>query len=288
MATYSIGPLVGVPDGQHGQEDVVRPDLQRGVRRADLVHVVAVGEHHPLGLAGGPGGVDDRGQLLRLAQVDLPVHEVRLPGEQLPALVQHFPEGQDAHPILAGGVFDESRVHDDQGLQPLERLAHGEDLFQLRLILGQAEGALGVLQDVLDLHGRRIRAARHVGRSDALQGQVGHQPLGHVVGDDADVVAPLDPYAAQAGGEGAHVLVQGLPAHRPEGSGAVLDPLDRQVRPVGGEFPHQLGDRLGHVCSFPKGVLAQPTTTPGGCQSKNIRALHEHARRLVSRRRFGL
>ena len=57
-------PLIGMPDRQHAQHPIPGPGGHRHPQGAQLVEEVGVAEGYPLGLAGGAGGVQDRGQAM--------------------------------------------------------------------------------------------------------------------------------------------------------------------------------------------------------------------------------
>ncbi len=92
--------LIGVCDGKDGQEPVL---LEAGLGLEggrQVVGDVPVREHHTLGVAGGSGGVDDRGQVVRLGHggpsVALEIFVVLL--DELEGL----DVDDQGHPVVAG------------------------------------------------------------------------------------------------------------------------------------------------------------------------------------------
>ena len=110
---------------------------------------------------------------------------------------------------------------------------------QLGQVLGDAHGALGVVQDVLDLRSHGIRSPGHVRRPDRQDRQVRPQPLLHVVGDHADVVAPLHPQAQQPAAKASTSLYSCFQTIGWNDAARVFRPLNRQLRFAANEFQHQ-------------------------------------------------
>ncbi len=164
-----------------------REDLLRG---EDVVEEVAVGEHDPLGVAGGARGVDEGGEVVLREGGRLAAHGVAVGGEGLPALRPQLVE--------RGGAGDGVGVEADDVLQPREAGAHLGDLRRLGRVRDEHDLRLRVVEDVEHLRRGQRRVDRRVRRSGAQGGEVGEGPLRPVLGDDGDLVAAGDPEGPQA------------------------------------------------------------------------------------------
>ena len=183
--------LVGVPDRQHTHHPVAGPGRHRHPQVAELVEQVGVAQRHPLGLAGGAGGVEDRGQPLGIgrgcgrgparrqgllaaaAQLD-PAQAWRQSRQRGHLPLQHHHEAQRGGQ-LAGEL---------QPLQQRRRLHH------------QPHGA-GVLQDVAQLLQGGGAAPHRVGGAGPHQPLVAEQPAGAVLGEQGHHVAFARPQAGE-------------------------------------------------------------------------------------------
>ncbi len=168
--------LIGVCDGKDRQEPVLLEARLRLEGGRQIVGDVPVRKHHALGVAGGSGGVDDRGQVVRLGHggpsVALEIFVVLL--DEL--------EGLDVddkgHPLVAGR----------RNLAG-EALGNEDDL------------GLGVGEDVRDLV---LGAVRKDGNGDAPErgrGEKSDDPVGHALREDRHLVAGADPVAGHPLGE---------------------------------------------------------------------------------------
>ncbi len=126
--------LEGVPHRQHRQERVAvvdGDDLGHG--GPQVVQVVAVGEHHALGLARRARGVDQGGQVFRGALRDFLAVRLGVLREHLRAAVHHLGEGHQLQPLqrFLESLRVEGFVHHDDRLQEGQFLLLREDLREL-------------------------------------------------------------------------------------------------------------------------------------------------------------
>ncbi len=188
-----------MPDGEHGEEDVSRADVEHSRDRAHVVEEVAVGQHHALGLPGGARGVDDCRKVRRSAFFHLGGESARVHGKGFLSAGHDFVERH--HPGSARGFWKSLRlevlIHDDDALKKGEVLLAGEDLLQLLRVLHERHRTVRVLQDVAGFIRHGIRAPGHVRGPDAQNALVGDHPFRAIVRDDADMVPALDPKGGQ-------------------------------------------------------------------------------------------
>ena len=176
----------------HPRHRQVRQDLLVALEALELRRVarghdqVPVGEHRALGDAGGPRGVTDDRDVVRLAACQLVV-EVRGVAD-LELLAELLQLGQAREEGLAVAPHPARVVVDDV----LEVRALGfdvQELVHLLLILDHREPDLRVVDDVLRLLLDRILIDRHGHPAQRLAGHDGPVELGAVVADDRGLVA---------------------------------------------------------------------------------------------------
>jgi hypothetical protein len=193
---HSRLPFEDVREGQEGEQAVLRPDAEVLERGASHPDEVGVGEDDALGVAGGPRGVDDGGDVRRLERGEAP----------LPL--------RPGRPRRVGG-------------QPARQLAvHLDHLHAL----GEVRGQPGIAHDrepgpaVGDDLGRRLRGGGRIDRDGyrggGLDAEVGQDPLDPVLGEEDDRLPRLDALLDQGSPDPEHAGPALLPAQRLPG-GAV-------------------------------------------------------------------
>ncbi len=193
-------PLEDVGERQERERHVAGPDVEE--RRAGR-HVrddVPVRQDGSLRLARRAGGVDHR----------RPVAALDRGGALLEGGLVHA-EGGEPLPddglerrrlLLAPG----RRLHDEDVLQVPAPFPHVEDLLELDRIRDDDDLRHRVLQDVLDLRSEVRGVDRHRDRTEGQRREVGHRPLGPVLGEDRDTVVPVDAEEREPEGEAARRL----------------------------------------------------------------------------------
>ena len=209
-------PLERMTERQKRQRRVVVRDVDHLVDINDVRYQVVMREHHPLGVPGGTGRVDDgrqRVRVERLAALLVAPTEPVLPHQPSVPLVDHL--GQCAlarlDTLRRGG-------HDDDGLelgQPVSLLA---DFGRLQVVLRHHDPRTCIGQDVADLAGRQGCVHRNGHGAGGQCRQVGDRPLGAAVGQDRHPVTRLDADTLESQAEVAD-LVKHLAAR------SVLEPV---------------------------------------------------------------
>lgn len=150
---------VGERQDQQGGGLLPGPRLENGLppghHRAGLVHEIAVREHAALGAPGGPRGVDDGGDGVGCDRGAMPVHQVL----RDPAAVRDE-------------RVDGPGVELPQPPKVRQPLDDGPDGHGLVLVLDDAGGAVGVLEDPVHLLDGGGRVDGHGLRADRPQGDV--------------------------------------------------------------------------------------------------------------------
>ncbi|AKZ55655.1 hypothetical protein SAM23877_2606 [Streptomyces ambofaciens ATCC 23877] len=188
-------------DVREGQPQVLHVVLGDQAGRGDrLRHVrpVVVRETHPLGAAGGAGGVDEGGELV-LGERAHPLPDqlrVRLQTGRTPAL--QVVEGQ--HPVLAGVGTGRVDHHDVGELGQLAALL--PRLGELGGVLRDQDPALGVGEDVRRLLGVGLRVDRGRRGARAHDAEVGEDPLQPGGGGEGHALLGLHTEFDQSGRDG--------------------------------------------------------------------------------------
>ena len=153
-----------------------------------------MGQHGQLGAARGAGGGGDEGRVVGRDGLD--------PGLELdgPVAAQgaDLVEGFEAGHVVG---HESLGVVEDDVLQQGQGIADGQDLVDLLLGLGHHEPGLGEFEDVADLLAGRVLVQAQGHPAQALDGQLGPEPLGAVVADDDDDVAAAKAQGLEAGRE---------------------------------------------------------------------------------------
>ena len=154
-------------------------------------HVVE-GEHHPLRLAGGAGGVEHHGEVEAAPQLD-PRPPARLERgiaiARLPPRPRHLDEGVEPAMLV---VAHAALVVVDHVAQRRQAIGHRENLVDLFLVLGDDEGDLGVLQHIGHLVGDAVLVDRHRHRPERLHGGEGPIEPRPVGADHRHLLARLE------------------------------------------------------------------------------------------------
>ena len=131
-------PGVDVAEGKPVQEDVVGLERVVLVDRFGVRQEVAVREHHPLGVAGGAAGVDDRGEVVAAEGGFSLAHEARAKAAVTGAGVDQAFPGQVLDP--SGGL---DRAEGDEQTEVGEPVGGGDYALAHRLDPGQPAHAAG-------------------------------------------------------------------------------------------------------------------------------------------------
>ena len=205
-----------VEEGDHHAEPVLFGELHAVADALAVVEDVVVGEHHPLGEAGGAGGVLHIDDLVAVQPLpDLPEGLV---GDRRPVLFQPGPGGHPGGAVPGSGIDDlvQEGEHGVQMLplfpQPPAKLP--DDLHIAgALVLVDHHQHLGVrlLEEVLQLEHLVGGVHRHQHRPDLAGGKEGEEPFRDVGGPDRDLVPLLDPVGQKALGDAVALVVELLP-----------------------------------------------------------------------------
>ena len=174
---------------------------------APFVDPRTVPQPHALGAAGGAGGVDQGGELVRLDRLGGLRDHVGVVGEVGVAELREVLEPDDPVAVGLAGEGDDLEQVRQLGL------ALGE-LRDLVVVLGEDDAALGVAEDVRRVLGVRGRVDRGRRRTGAHDGEVGEDPLVAGVGGDADPLLHLDAQREQPGSQPGHLVAGLLPGDR--------------------------------------------------------------------------
>ena len=166
---------------QKGEKQIIVEDLHAPETGCHIGEQIAMRQHHPLGVAGGAGGVDQRCQSVALrawrGQLVIPA---LIPGDGVDTLLL-TPEGN-------GGV------------------AASLKLLHLPLF-SEHQRHIGIIQYIGDSLRRIGEIGRHRHRSKPQDGKIGDQPLRAVVPKDADAITRLNSSGLQPGRQPQHGLL---------------------------------------------------------------------------------
>ena len=199
-------------------------------------HVV-VAEHDALGPAGGAGGVDDRGQGMRVRgqRRGRPRGGGRLqPGLDI---------AQARVRVLAVVALEQQ--HALQAVQIRDRLREPPPV---RPGLHQQQAAPGVVEDVGHVVRPVLGVQRHHHQAQPLGGLVEADPVGTVAQLDGDTLAGLEPLGGQRGAPAGHPRTHVLPVDLAPGAFGLVEPA------VGG----------------PPGAAAHPLLEQAGERSRSL------------------
>jgi hypothetical protein len=207
-----------------------------------------VREHHALGLARRPRGVDDRGQLLGTDGTRAVAVVLRnappVPNRLVPARRQVV-ESDHRPTVAVRGIQGDNRL--DGGQQ----VPDGLHFLQLDLGRDDDDAGTGIVEDVLDLSlvEGRIDGDRH--RPEREDCKVAQDPLRPALGDDRHAVAGRDTERGQSERDLADPLEHFARAHAVDrlsaaaADGDRLDEASVVVEWQVGDRPN-VGGRLGH------------------------------------------
>ena len=160
------------------------------LEREGVAEEIALGEHDPLGIAGGAGRKDDGCQVVGL-QAGFAAGQVRLHGRcRVSATLQEA--------LPANFVRDAEQV--GQG---------GADFLDFRILIcigHEDETHAGIVELETDLLGAERRVQGDVDGAGDENRHVGDQPLDAILRQDCDAVARLNAVQNQAGGTGENLI----------------------------------------------------------------------------------
>ena len=187
-----------VRERQKGDAGVGRVEVEIGGREVLVGGDVAVGEGNAFGLAGGAGGVDERGQIVRLDGVSEGVEDRIALGTARIGVAQHLAEGD--------GAFGSGGIHHHDAFE-VGLVAHGGELVELHARGDDGDAAAGVANLLRDLLAGEGGIEGDVGRADGERGKVGNDPLPAVFADERDAIALFRAELEKRSGQGAHALI---------------------------------------------------------------------------------
>ena len=227
------GERKGVVEGQDRQQVILgvdQPELQDAL---GVGQEVPMAQHHPLGDAGGAGGVQDRGQGAPLDPRQRHLGECRI--------VQGPAEGERP---LAVAVGIQIHHHGEEGGVG----AHGEEARDLR---PRADGhpAAGVPENVAHLGVAQLHVQRDGRPARRGDGEVGHGPLRPILADQGHTVPEGQAGPDQRAGQQPR-LSDELAVRQRAVSRRVLDLQGQPVRLPRGDRPEPLEEIRGVPCGF--------------------------------------
>jgi len=161
-----------------------------------------VRQHDAFRVAGGAGGIDQRGHIVGDGLVDQLVEFLRM--VVAAAQRHHLFERLDAR-ILVGDA--RQRVEDDDVLDAGHFVLLVQHLVELVVVRDDDEARFGIADDVRALVRGVGGVDRGEDRADRLTGQVGDRPFGPVLGEDRNAFLPLEAQRQQAQRQIAHLFV---------------------------------------------------------------------------------
>ena len=173
-ARQRAGQLVGVVDGEHRQQAVVRAEVNGVARGVDRAAEIALGEHHALGGAGRARGEQQNGDAVEFGRGSRLKGKVGARGDDL------------VHRRVIGRV-DGGRLHrekDDLGVarRHLAELA-------LKEARENDDIRVGAHEEVFDLRRRQLLVERNGDAAADDRGEKGGVPCGRGLADDGDLFA---------------------------------------------------------------------------------------------------
>jgi len=163
-----------------------------------------MGEDSPLGNAGGSGGVNNTGGVLRGYRIDSFL--VVIIGH-IPAQSQKFFETED--PVIALGFAVEQNHFANVG----DAVFYLVELGQLDIVFGKDHDTVGMVDDVLAILGQVGLVDTHRGCADTGNSQVAQDPPVTAVADNVDLFALGNPEGHQAFGNAFDLVVENAPAN---------------------------------------------------------------------------
>ena len=164
---------------------------------------------HALRMAGGAGGVEHRGGLVRRQPRDLLLEQARM---RLQVVVAARDQGLERQQRRLPVVAQAARVVEDDSLQQRMRLRHLQHLVGLLLVLDQGEGDLGVLEHVDQFVGDRILVERHRYPADRLGRDHCRVKPRPVLADQRQMLAAAEALGEQSRGDRLDFVAKLAPA----------------------------------------------------------------------------
>jgi len=208
-----------------------------------MQHVV-VRKHRPLGPAGGAGGVDEDGQVFRLAAVD-----ARLPfafgfgAEARDALAADFAQAPEADHLRVVEVAQAFGLPDDDFSQERQVVARFQYLVELLLVLDEQIDRTGIQRQVLNLGGSVGWIDAGADAAGAQRTEIAEQPFLAGVAEDRDRLAGFEAQLDQAHADVAHDVAELAPGQRLPESVGFLAENDLVAAPLDG-IPEHARDRV--------------------------------------------
>ncbi len=216
------GPLVDMPRGQHYYRllPLLRVYPQPWSVCFHILYKVALGKHYPLGVAGGPGGVDDGHKIVEsypAAHLLEPISPFgvipggsfsNIPGGPLRSspfqflsarlnkvLVKHRLFTHTLREIIDRCLVDNKDAGAGLPVLPAKDLEQTVQLFNL---LHYKKGGIGVLEDKLHFLGRGVRTPRDTYRSGGNLSKVEDRPFVPVIDKKTDFLFRLNAVDGQS------------------------------------------------------------------------------------------
>ena len=242
-------PFEDVGQGQERQGRVVAAEIDDLGQRQDVAREIGVAEHDALGPAGRSRSIDDGGQVPGPDRAGL---SLEAPGLLLLEAPAHLDDVREGVRPGRGVALD-----DDDALERGKPAPDGLDLAPQIEVRADDDLRAGVVDDVPDLIGGERGVDGDGDGSGREGGEVGHDPLRPVLGEDGDPVAGPDAEGLEPERQppdGRFDLVRGDPRPVP----VLLDhhPDRLSVGPAGFEEHAIEGGRVG---SGHGGLLRGPT-----------------------------
>ena len=228
--------LGGVAQRQEGQDLVTRAQrhfrVVVGLRQKEPVR-----DHRALGRAGSARGIDQRGDVLAFAGV-----QVRLERglNACVAVIGEFKECLPSHDLVMLKAAQAFHVVDNDLFNPRQLVLYQQVFVELFLVLDEQHLGAAVVELIGDLFFLQGRVEPVGDRADALDAEIGKHPFLVVFADDRHDVAGIDPQGHQRTTcLPGPVIVVGPGVFFPD---AEIPFADRDRRP---EFPAVLPKQLG-------------------------------------------
>ena len=207
---------------QIGEGAVIRPQIDEAAGDSGGPGEVPMGEHHPFGGPRGSGGVNQRGDLIRLQSLHRLLH---------PALLHRLAPGQKRVPTKHHRVFHRlGGPHHHHMAQLRQTVTLLPNLLPLLPVFNEDERRLRVLDDVLNLPGGAGGIDTSGDTPHRHRGQIHHHPLRSIEAQNAHGLTSPDSQPVQCPGRQSNLLHVGTPGG---GEPRLVAPniVSRRVRP---------------------------------------------------------